>query len=110
MSLLYPALYFRYLSELYLKNLLAILFGLSFSFALIDYFQNVQKLDVASNYKILYVFYMWQEALGLLYPLAIVFALIMTKLALIKNNTMGALHAFGYDKKRLFALYLLWHH
>jgi len=101
MSFLFPPLYFRYLSQLYLKNLLAILFGLSFAFASIDYFQNVQKLDVASNYKILYIFYKWQEALGLLYPLAIVFALIMTKLALVKHNTMGALHAFGYNKKRL---------
>lgn len=45
---------------------------------------------------------MWQEALGLLYPLAIVFALIMTKLALVKHHTMGAFHAFGYNKKRLF--------
>jgi lipopolysaccharide export system permease protein len=78
------------------------LFGLAFAFASIDYFQHVQQLNVATNYKILYVFYMWQEALGLLYPLAIVFALIMTKLSLVKNNTMGALHAFGYDKKRLF--------
>lgn len=101
MSFLSPALYFRYLSELYLKNLLAILFGLSFAFASIDYFQNIQSLDISSNYKILYIFYMWQEALGLLYPLAIVFALIMTKLALVKNNTMGALHSFGYSKKRL---------
>jgi lipopolysaccharide export system permease protein len=84
-----------------LKNLLAILFGLSFAFAAMDYFQHIQQLDVAGNYKILYIFYMWQEALGLLYPLAIVFALIMTKLSLIKNNTMGALHAFGYNKKRL---------
>ena len=102
MSLLSPSLLFRYLSTLYIKNLLAILFGLSFAFAVIDYFQHVQKLDVSSNYQILYIFYMWQEALGLLYPLAIVFAVIMTKLSLVKNNTMGALHAFGYNKKRLF--------
>ncbi len=102
MSLVNPSLHFRYLVKLYSKNLLSILFGLSFAFAAIDYFQHAQKLDVASNYKILYIFYMWQEALGLLYPLAIVFALIMTKLSLIKNNTMGAFHAFGYDKKRLF--------
>ena len=102
MSLLSPSLHFRYLSKLYIKNLLAILFGISFAFAAIDYFQHVQKLDVSSNYKILYIFYMWQEALGLLYPLAIVFAVIMTKLSLVKNNTMGALHAFGYNKKRLF--------
>ena len=102
MSLFNPSLHFRYLVKLYIKNLLSLLFGLTFAFATIDSFPHVQKLDVASNYKILYIFYMWQEALGVLYPLAIVFALIMTKLALIRNNTMGAFHAFGYDKKRLF--------
>ncbi|MCF6244795.1 MAG: LptF/LptG family permease [Sulfurovum sp.] len=96
-----PSLYFFYLAKQYIKNLFAILFGLAFSFAAIDYFQHISELDVSGNYKILYIFYMWQEALGLLYPLAIVFALIMTKLALVKNNTMGALHAFGYSKKRL---------
>ncbi len=101
MSYLYPSLHFSYLATLYAKNLLAILFGLSFSFAMIDYFQHIEELDVAGNYKILYIFYMWQEALGLLYPLAIVFAVIMTKLTLVKHGTMGALHAFGYNKKRL---------
>ena len=78
------------------------LFGLSAAFAVIDYFQHIDKLNVSSNYQILYIFYMWQEALGLLYPLAIVFAVIMTKLSMVKSNTMGALHAFGYNKKRLF--------
>ncbi len=101
MSLLSPSLHFTYLAKLYMKNLIAILFGLSFAFAMIDYFQHIQQLDVAGNYKILYIFYRWQEALGLLYPLAIVFAVIMTKLSLVKNNTMGAFHAFGYNKKRL---------
>ena len=102
MSLFSPSLHFRYIAGHYIKNLLAILFGISFAFAAIDYFQHIQDLDVATNYKILYIFYMWQEALGMLYPLAIVFALIMTKLSLVKSNTMGAFHAFGYDKKRLF--------
>ena len=115
MSVINPSLHFRYLAWLYIKNLLAILFGLAFAFAAIDYFQHIQQLDVSGNYKILYIFYMWQEALGLLYPLVIVFALIMTKLSLVKNNTMGALHAFGYSKRRLllpfismaFATYLI---
>ena len=100
MSLFYPSLHFRYLSGHYAKNLLAILLGLSLAFAFIDYFQHVERLESSSS-KILYIFYMWQEALGMLYPLAIVFALIMTKLAFVKNNTMGAFHAFGYTKKRL---------
>ena len=86
----------------YVRNLLAILLGLSTAFAIIDYFQHIEQLNVSSNYQILYIFYMWQEALGLLYPLAIVFAVIMTKIAMVKSNNMGALHAFGYNKKRLF--------
>ena len=106
MSLFRIPLYFRYLSTLYLKNLLAILFGLAFAFAAIDYFQHIQKLDVAGNYIILYIFYMWEEALGLLYPLAIVFALITSKLALVKHHTMGAFHAFGYNKRRLLNPFL----
>ncbi|SFV70612.1 Permease YjgP/YjgQ [hydrothermal vent metagenome] len=102
MSFVNPKRYFFYLAKLYLKNIIVILFGISFAFAAIDYFQHVQKLDVSGNYKILYIFYMWQEALGLLYPLSLVFALILTKLTLVKENTMAAFHAFGYDKKRLF--------
>ncbi|HIP28057.1 MAG TPA: LptF/LptG family permease, partial [Sulfurovum sp.] len=99
MEFFMPSLHSLYIAKHYIKNLFSILFGLSFAFAAIDYFQHIGELDVSGNYKILYIFYMWQEALGLLYPLAIVFALIMTKLALVKNNTMGALHAFGYSKK-----------
>jgi len=102
-----PKRYFYYLSKRYVKNLFSILLGLSFAFAGIDYFQHVQALNISSSYKILYIFYMWEEALGLLYPLAIVFALIMTKLSLVKENTMGAFHAFGYDKKRLFYPFLI---
>ncbi len=101
MSLSFKKLYFFYLGKHYLKNLISILFGLSFAFSTIDYFQHIQKLNISGNHKILYIFYMWQEALGLLYPLAIVFALIMTKLSFVKNSTMGAFHSFGYSKKQL---------
>jgi lipopolysaccharide export system permease protein len=100
MSLFYPSLHFRYLAGQYAKNLFAILLGLSLAFAFIDYFQHIERLEGSSS-KILYIFYMWQEALGMLNPLAIVFAVIMTKLAFVKNNTMSAFHAFGYTKKRL---------
>jgi lipopolysaccharide export system permease protein len=97
-----PSLHFAYLAKLYIKNFLALLLGLAFAFAMMDYFQYSQKLSDASNYKILYIFYMWQEALGLLYPLVLIFAVIITKFSLVKHNTMVALHAFGYTKKQLF--------
>jgi len=104
---LQPPLYFRYLAWHYLKNLIAILFGLSFAFAAIDYFQHMTQLDVSGSYKVLYIYYMWQEALGLLYPLAIILALIMTKLTLVKQNTMTILHAFGFGKRRLIVPFLI---
>jgi len=107
MNILKPKVYFSYLAKHYLKNLLSILLGLSFAFAAIDYFQNAQKLAISGSYKILYIYYMWQQALGLLYPLAIVFAVIMTKMSLIRSHTMGALHAFGYSKKQLLKPLLL---
>lgn len=107
MNLFEPSLYFSYLVKLYTKNLLAILLGLSLAFTGLDYFQHIQQLDLSSNYKILYMFYVWQVSLGVLYPLAIMFAVLMTKLTLVKNNTMGALHAFGYTKKRLFTPFLV---
>lgn len=99
--------YFIYLAFLYLKNFLVLLGGLSLAFAVIDYFQYAKEIESSSNIHILYMFYMWQEALSLLYPLALIFALIMTKIGLIKNNTMGILHAFGYSSKRLFVPFLV---
>ncbi len=101
------SLHTRYLAKLYLKNFLALLLGLSFAFAMIDFFQHSQKLHDSSNYKILYIYYMWQEALGLLYPLVLIFALIMTKLSLVKHNTMTALHAFGYNKRELLSPFFM---
>jgi lipopolysaccharide export system permease protein len=45
---------------------------------------------------------MWQEALAQLYPIAIVFAGIMTLVSLIKSSNMVVLYSFGYTKRQLF--------
>ena len=97
-----PKLYFRYLAKHYFINFLALLLGLSLAFAMIDYFQHSQQLQFSSNYLILYLFLMWQEALAQLYPIAIVFAGIMTLVTLIKSSNMVVLYSFGYTKRQLF--------
>jgi lipopolysaccharide export system permease protein len=102
-SLLRPKLYFRYLAKHYFINFVALLMGLSVAFAMIDYFQHSQQLQVSSNYLIMYMFLMWQEALAQLYPIAIVFAGIMTLVSLIKSSNMVVLYSFGYTKRQLFA-------
>ncbi|SFV53387.1 Permease YjgP/YjgQ [hydrothermal vent metagenome] len=107
MSLFRPSLTFRYLAKHYIINFIALLLGLSLAFSIIDYFQHSEQLALSSNYKILYVYYMWQESLVLLYPLTLIFAVIMTKLTLVKSSNMVILHSFGYTKRQLFYPFLL---
>ncbi|MDD3774732.1 MAG: LptF/LptG family permease [Sulfurovaceae bacterium] len=100
---LIPKLYFLYIAKLYTKNFLVILLGMSLMFVLIDYLGHANKVSGSTNQLIMYVYYIWQSSLTMLYPLALVFAVIVTKMNLVKNNTMGALHSFGYSKRTLFA-------
>ncbi|MGC9351389.1 MAG: LptF/LptG family permease [Sulfurovum sp.] len=102
MNLFPPPLYFRYLAKHYLKNLLVILFGLSLVFSVIDYFQHASKLEKLGTYQLYYIFYKWEEAITLLYPLAIVFAVVITKIMMVRNSNIVVLHAFGFNRKKLF--------
>ncbi|MBD3795953.1 MAG: LptF/LptG family permease, partial [Epsilonproteobacteria bacterium] len=95
------SLFFLYVSKHYLKNILIMLLGLSGLFTGIDLLLNAGSIP-SFNLKILYSFYMWQESLNLLYPLAIVFAGIMTKIIFIKHNAIGSFYALGISRKRLF--------
>ncbi len=92
---------FKYVALHYLKNMLIILFGLSSLFAGLDFLMNGSSLP-SFNVKVLYFYLKIQEALNLLYPLAIVFGGIWTKIAFIKQNKVGALYALGVTRKEFF--------
>ncbi len=81
--------------------MLIILFGLSALFAGLDFLMNGSSLP-SFNVKVLYFYLKVQEALNLLYPLAIVFGAIWTKIAFIKQNKLGALYALGVTRKEFF--------
>jgi len=92
---------FWYVLKHYAKNMLIILFALSFLFTGLDFL--IGGLSFASfNIKVLYIFNRWQEALNLLYPLAIIFGGIWTKISFIKQNTLSALYALGVSRVELF--------
>ena len=107
MTFLGIPLYFSYLAKHYLKNIAVILFGLSLIFSVIDYFQHAPKLAKLGTYQLYYIFYKWEEALTILYPLAIVFAVIVTKMMMVKSSNFVVLHAFGYTQKKLFMPFLV---
>lgn len=105
---------FKYVASHYLKKMFIILMGLSGLFAGLDFLMNGTSLS-SFNLKILYVFFKWQEALGLLFPLAIVFAGVWTIISFIKQNAIAAMYSLGVTKKALlkpffwvsFSIYLI---
>jgi len=92
---------FKYIALHYVKNMLIILLGLSGLFTGLDYLMNSSDLS-SFNIKILYAFSKWQESLNLLYPLAIIFGGIWTKIAFIKQNIIGSFYALGVTRKEFF--------
>ncbi len=92
---------FKYVAFHYLKNMLIILIGLSGLFSGLDFLMNATGL-LSFNVKVLYGFFKWQEALSLLFPLAIVFGGIWTKISFIKQNSISALYSLGVTRKELF--------
>ena len=96
---------FKYIAFHYLKNMLIILMGLTGLFAGLDFLMNGSSLP-SFNIQILYIFNKWQESLNLLYPLAIIFGGIWTKIDFIKKNTMGAIYALGVSRVEVFKPFL----
>ncbi len=96
---------FRYIAFHYLKNMLIILMGLTFLFAGLDFLMNGSSLP-SFNIQVLYIFNKWQESLNLLYPLAIIFGGIWTKIDFIKKNAMGAIYALGVSRIEVFKPFL----
>ncbi|KIM04318.1 MAG: hypothetical protein KN64_08315 [Sulfurovum sp. AS07-7] len=94
-------LYYLYISKHFLKNFIVILLSITIMFVLINYLTYGSRISGAFNQKISYIFYSWEYSLSILYPLALVFGVIATKIQLVKNNTMSALYSFGYTNKRL---------
>ncbi|NPA50295.1 MAG: LptF/LptG family permease, partial [Epsilonproteobacteria bacterium] len=99
-------IYFNYLFIKGLKYFLIILFAITISAAFIDLLQNMGKID-GFNLRILYFFYIWEDFLTILYPLAFIFGVTTTLFILIDKNSFIALFSFGYSKDDLFKPFLI---
>jgi lipopolysaccharide export system permease protein len=82
-----------------------ILLALSSLFTGLDFLVGGVNLP-SFNIKILYLFNRWQESLNLLYPLAIIFSGIWTKIFFIRQNVLSALYALGVSRVELFRPFL----
>ena len=97
---------FRYVSWLYLRYFIIIATALTFLFSGLDYMQSAPQLN-GFNIKILYLFYKSMYALNLLFPIALVFAMIIAKMALIRSNALVSFYALGYSKRAILAPFFI---
>lgn len=90
-------LMFRYIAFHYLKYISVILFALIFFMVGFDYMDNAHLLKSA-NLVVIYLTYTAFFAIDMLLPLSLVFAMIATKIFLIRSNALVAIYALGYNK------------
>lgn len=94
-------MYQRYLSYLYIKNFLIIFFSLEFFYVGVDVLSNLKRLPSSANLQFIYVGLNSLLAVNYALPLGLVFALIATKIFLIRSNELISLYASGISRSQV---------
>ena len=89
---------FKYISFHYLKYFLIIMTALVMFMVGFDYLQNINDLPKSANLLLIYIVYRIFFAIDMLLPLALVFAMITTKIFLIRSNALVSFFSLGYSR------------
>lgn len=89
---------FKNISLLYLRYVSIIVLALVLFFVGFDVMDNMGGLPESANLKLLYALFRSYYALDILFPISLVFAMIATKIALIRSNSLVAYYSLGYSK------------
>jgi len=88
----------KYLVILYIKNFFIVFIALSLFYVGIDILQNLKNLPDSANLQILYFLYKFLDSVNYILPISLIFAMIFTKLKMIKNSELVSLYSFGISK------------
>ena len=94
-------LFQKYIVFSYLKNFFIIFSSLVFFYVGVDALTNYTKFPDSANLQLLYIVFKTLDALNYATPLAIVFAMIVTKFEMIKSNELVTLYAIGITKREV---------
>jgi len=89
---------FKYISFHYLKYFLVILIALVLFLVGFDYMENAQELSSSANLVLIYLVYKIFFAIDMLLPLSLIFAMITTKIFLIRSNALVSFYSLGYSR------------
>lgn len=82
-----------------MKNFFIIFVSLQFFYVGIDVLSKYKDFPDSANLQLLYIVFKTLDASNYAIPLSIVFAMIVTKFAMIKSNELVTLYAVGVTKK-----------
>lgn len=91
-------LVYRYISLHFLKYFIVILSALVLFMLGLDYMENADKLSSSANLLLIYLVYKSFFAIDMLLPISLVFAMISTKLFLIRSNALVSFYSLGYSR------------
>jgi len=89
---------FRYIAWHYLKYFSIILSALVLFYVGFDYMQKASSLNLSANLLLIYLVYKSFFALDTLLPISLVFAMISTKIYLIRSNALVSFYSLGYSR------------
>jgi len=89
---------FRYIALHYLKYFAIILGALMLFVVGFDYMEHAAELSKSANLLLIYLVYNGFYAIDLLLPLSLVFAMISTKIYLIRSNALVSFFSLGYSR------------
>lgn len=94
-------LFERYIVKNYLKNFFVIFLSLDFFYVGVDLLSNYNTIPESANLQLLYVLFQAMNAVNYVYPLSIVFGMIVTHFGMIKSNELISLYASSVSKRAL---------
>ncbi len=89
---------FRYIAFSYIRYFLIILIALIAFLVGFDYIEHASDLSDSANLILIYLVYKAFFAIDMLLPLSLVFAMISTKIHLIRSNALVSFFSLGYTR------------
>lgn len=90
---------FKYIALHYLKYFFIILGALIMFLVGFDYMASAEELSKSANLLLIYLVYKSFYAIDMLLPLSLVFAMISTKIYLIRSNALVSFYSLGYSRR-----------
>ena len=89
---------FKYISFHYIKYFTIILAALTLFLVGFDYIASADSLELSANLFIIYLVYKVFYAVDMLLPISLIFAMISTKVLLIRSNALVSFYSLGYSR------------